>query len=144
MSMREALKTGVQAHSPAAMEALGRAVARSFASGGTVALRGDLGAGKTTFVRGMAQAVGVQNITSPSFNYYFIYKNAAQPLLHLDAYRLNSPADYPSLMIDELLTAQTLFVVEWPERLGEFLPNNAATLELKILHPGTHEVKLIN
>jgi len=126
------------------MEALGRGiVAEKFAQGGTLALRGDLGVGKTTLVRGMADALGVKSITSPSFNYYFIYNTGKTPLLHLDAYRLAMPADYTSLMIDEQLTPSTLFVIEWPEKLGDFLPKDAVTLELKIVGEGIHEVKLI-
>lgn len=144
MSLMLALKKGMLAHSAAAMEALGRGIARErLAQGGTLALRGDLGAGKTTLVRGIAQAVGVENITSPSFNYYFLYKASPLPLLHLDAYRLASPADYPSLMIDEQLTPNTLFVIEWPEKLGDFLPKNAVTLELRIVGEGVHQVTLI-
>lgn len=124
------------------MERVGEIVARElFPCGGTLGLRGDLGAGKTTLVRGLARHLGFSDITSPSFNYYFLYKGRI-PLLHLDAYRLNGPADYPSLMIDELLTPQTLFVIEWPERLGERLPQNALTLELTILKEGLHQVKL--
>ena len=124
------------------MENLGvRLVRKFFPHGGALGLRGDLGTGKTTLVRGVARAQGFSDITSPSFNYYFLYKGKT-PLLHLDAYRLNTPADYPSLMIDELLTPKTLFVIEWPERLGEFLPKDALLLDLSIIAEGVHLVKL--
>jgi tRNA threonylcarbamoyladenosine biosynthesis protein TsaE len=153
MSILEALKSGVTVHSAEAMEALGRGIVREiFPNGGTIALQGDLGAGKTTLVRGMAAALGIDNVTSPSFNYYFLYPPPRKAtadfvslrpnlqLLHLDAYRLNSPGDYPSLMIDEFLTKETLFVIEWPEKLGRFLPKEAMRLELKIIGKGVHRV----
>ena len=138
--MLEALKSGITTHSTAAMEAVGRGIGRGiFTSGGTVALQGEMGSGKTTLVRGITAALGIGNVTSPSFNYYFLYKGKI-PILHLDAYRLNSPSDYPSLMIDELLTRETLFVIEWPEKLGEFLPKDALRLELRIVGEGVHRV----
>lgn len=142
MILLDALKSGLTVHSPEAMEAVGRGVVRElFPIGGVLALYGDLGAGKTTLVRGMAQALGIENVTSPSFNYYFLYKGKV-PLLHLDAYRLNSPADYPSLMIDELFTPETLFVIEWPEKLGQFLPKTAIGLGLSVASEGVHEIKI--
>lgn len=144
MSMLAALTSGVRLHSSQAMEGLGRAlVAEKFSRGGVLGLVGDLGAGKTTLVRGMAAALGIDNITSPSFNYYLLYKGKI-PLLHLDAYRLNSPEEYPSLMIDELLTPETLFVIEWPEKMGGFLPQSAMLLEIKIVGEGVHEARIIS
>lgn len=144
--MWDALKRGVEVHSAAAMEAIGRGLARSpqLSQGGTLALVGDLGSGKTTLVRGIAQALGIDSITSPSFNYYFLYRQGRQPLLHLDAYRLARPQDFPSLMIDELLTPQTLFVVEWPDKLGQYLPAGAHTLSLSIAAPGVHQLKYLS
>jgi len=87
-------------------------------------------------------ALGISEITSPSFNYYFLYKGKI-PLLHLDAYRLNDPSGYPSLMIDELLTPQMLFIIEWPERVGAYLPKNTAMMEFSIVKEGLHLVRMI-
>lgn len=142
MSVLEALKAGLKTSSAAGTQAVGIALAREvFARGGTLALYGDLGAGKTTLVRGIAEGLGFSDITSPSFNYYFLYQGP-KPMLHLDAYRLNAPQDYPSLMIDELLVPHTTFVVEWPEKLGEYLPKDAIKLELTIVGEGEHLIKL--
>ena len=143
MSWAEALKHGLVAHGAPAMEAIGRGVGEGMLpQGGVVALYGSLGVGKTTLARGLAQQRGVAHINSPSFNYYFFYPGA-RPLLHLDAYRLERAEDFPSLMIDELLTPGTLWVVEWPEKLGDYLPASALRLELSILSPGVHGVKLV-
>ena len=142
MGILEELKKGIVVDSPEKMERMGRRLAREFHKGGIIGLKGDLGAGKTTLVRGMARELGIPEITSPSFNYYFLHKGKI-PLLHLDAYRLNSPAEYPSLMIDELLTPKNLFVIEWPEKLGSYLPKDTLLLELKIISPGIHNIRML-
>jgi len=91
-------------------------------------LRGGLGAGKTTFVRGMARAWGVAGpVVSPTFNYLLLYKGARQ-LAHLDAYRLG-PHGAGGLMLDELLHSPWCLAVEWPENLGDTLPKDAWALE---------------
>ncbi len=132
MSILAALRTGVTTFSEVGTEAVGRALGREMGGGQTLALYGDLGVGKTTLVRGIAEALGYKDITSPSFNYYFLYQAPSRrSLLHLDAYRLAREQDYPSLMLEELLTPDSLFVVEWPERLGEYLPADALKLEIK-------------
>lgn len=132
MSILAALQKGVKTTSAEGTTAVGRGLAREMAAGGVVALYGDLGAGKTTFVRGIAEALGYHDITSPSFNYYFLYQaQGRRTLVHLDAYRLKSPSDYPSLMVDELLTKEALFVVEWPEKLGDYLPASAYRIYLE-------------
>ena len=141
------LKAGVCVHSAHAMQALGRGVVRELfgRSGGVLALQGDLGAGKTTLVRGIAEALGAGEITSPSFNYYLMYKEGKRPLIHVDAYRLKGPADWDGLMLNELLTPQTLLVVEWPERVREALPEGTRWLQLSggdERQPEVREVKM--
>lgn len=132
MAILKALQKGVTTHSVEGTMAVGRALARELVGGGVVALVGDLGSGKTTLVRGIAEAMGYSEITSPSFNYYFLYQHAERrTLLHLDAYRLKSPQEYPSLMIEELLTPNSLFVIEWPEKMGEHLPKTARMLTIE-------------
>ncbi|MDR1595593.1 MAG: tRNA (adenosine(37)-N6)-threonylcarbamoyltransferase complex ATPase subunit type 1 TsaE [Puniceicoccales bacterium] len=87
-----------------------------------VALVGDLGSGKTTFVRGMAAGFGIHAaVTSPSFNILNTYSGNAT-LLHADAYRLDG-TEYASssLMLEDFLTEPYCLVVEWPERLHGFL-----------------------
>ncbi len=152
MSLLEALNSGVRVHSPAAMEALGRGLVREVVQTrglpACVALYGDLGVGKTTLVRGMAAELQLPSLTSPSFNYYFLYKGCVLgrtvELLHLDAYRLSSPEDFYTLMLDEILNERTLWIIEWPERLGVALPKNALKIELKILSEGVHSVQILS
>ncbi len=116
---------GWRAGSAAETEAAGAALAAILPPEAVLALHGELGAGKTTFVRGLARAWGItQPILSPTFNYYLIYKGARQ-LVHLDAYRLTRPADADSLLLEEFLESPGCLALEWPEKLGDRLPPGA-------------------
>lgn len=107
-----------------------------------LALHGNLGAGKTTFVRGLAQAWEIpESITSPTFNLYTLYQGTRQ-LVHLDAYRLNSSAELDDLMIDDFLSPPWCLAVEWPERIAEELPKSAWHLYLSIDADEKHRILL--
>ena len=108
-----------------------------------LALHGDLGAGKTTFVRGLARAWGIQEaVTSPTFNLYTIYKGDRQ-LIHLDAYRLGSGTDLDALMIEDFLQPPWCFAVEWPEHIPDALPQDAWHFYLTINEDQSHQIRLI-
>lgn len=113
-------------------------VQRRFGSaGGVVALEGDLGAGKTQFVRGLVHGLGgqVQQVHSPTFVFLHVYPCGDRRLYHLDAYRAHGPGDFESIGFDELL-AQTregdVIAVEWPSKVAELLP--AERVEVRIEH----------
>lgn len=115
----------------------------------TLALHGELGAGKTTFVRGIARALGIaQEITSPSYNIYAIYDGSrgnggsACRLVHMDAYRLASPAALDALMLDEFLVSPRILAIEWPERISAALPPDAIHLDFEIVSAGTHRFRV--
>jgi tRNA threonylcarbamoyladenosine biosynthesis protein TsaE len=111
--------------SPLETEAAGAALATVLPPDTVLALHGDLGAGKTTFVRGLARAWGEAGpVTSPTFNYFLIYRGRRQ-LVHLDAYRLTRPEDYDSLLVNEFLESPWCLAIEWPENIGNHLPPNA-------------------
>jgi tRNA threonylcarbamoyladenosine biosynthesis protein TsaE len=123
---------GWTTRSPAETEAAGVALAGGFPADHALALHGGLGAGKTTFVRGLARGWGLTDpIPSPTFNYYFIYRGSRQ-LVHLDAYRLTRPADAESLLVDEFLQSPWCLAVEWPENLGDRLPPTAWHLDFRV------------
>ena len=108
-----------------------------------LALHGDLGAGKTTFVRGLARAWGIQEaVTSPTFNLYTIYKGDRQ-LIHLDAYRLGSATDLDALMIEDFLQPPWCFAVEWPEHIPDALPEDAWHFYLTINEDQSHQIRLM-
>ncbi len=109
-----------------------------------LALHGDLGVGKTTFVRGLARAYGVREpVTSPTYALFCLYRGERRRLLHMDAYRLNRPEDADNLVIWELLDSPWTMVVEWPSKLGDRLPPDAWHLELSIDGPGSHRLRLL-
>ena len=102
-----------------------------------VALSGDLGAGKTTFAQGVAQALGVQEtVTSPTFVIEKIYKleNAKwQRLIHIDAYRLKGAHELEVLGWKELVAdTGNLILIEWPERVAEAIPEGATRISFEI------------
>ena len=73
----------------------------------TVALHGDLGSGKTTWVQGMARGLGISEpVTSPTFTIYNLHRGPERLLVHLDAYRLSSPAEAEELLLEEFLVSQ--------------------------------------
>ncbi len=126
---RERFVAGWRTASPAETEAAGAALAGIVPPNTVLALHGDLGAGKTTFVRGLAQAWGVRGpVVSPTFNYFLLYRGQRQ-LAHLDAYWLARPADADSLLIEEFLEPPWCLAVEWPENLGDRLPEGAWRLD---------------
>jgi len=96
------------------------------AEGAVIALHGDLGAGKTTFVQGLAQAMGVASpVTSPTFALLGEYRGASQRLIHLDLYRLSSPEELLDIGFLDYLAAPNIVVVEWPERAESLMPPTA-------------------
>lgn len=107
-----------------------------------IALYGDLGVGKTTFVRGLAQAWKFSEpVKSPTFNLYTIYKGERQ-LIHLDAYRLGSDSDLDALMIEDFLAPPWCLAIEWPERIIEALPEDTWHLDLSIRSDKSHHIQL--
>jgi len=119
------LAAGWETGSPEGTEAVGAALADVLPVDTVLALHGSLGMGKTTFVRGLARAWGVQEpVVSPTFNYFLLYRGVRQ-LAHLDAYRLMRPEDADSLLIEEFLQSPWCLAVEWPENLGDRLSVDA-------------------
>ena len=92
-------------------------------NGGVIALQGELGAGKTTFVQGLARALGIARpVTSPTFTLVGEYPGGRLLLVHMDLYRLRSPDDLLTIGFPEYLERKALVAVEWPERAGDLLP----------------------
>ena len=116
--------------------ALGRQLAQHLPSGSILLLHGPLGAGKTSFVQGLAQGLGISEpITSPTFALaqHYCHKQGQTLLVHLDLYRLDHPAAADDLFLQEEEDARAmnaLMAVEWPERLSVNLPE-AWRLSLK-------------
>lgn len=99
--------------------AFGQMMAKKLPKGSILALSGDLGAGKTTFVQGLAQGLGIKEpIQSPTFVILNIYEG----LYHFDLYRLKSEQDFSSLGFEEYFQKDGLCAIEWPDRIERILP----------------------
>ena len=96
----------------------GRELARTLGSGSIVLLSGELGAGKTAFVRGIAEGLGIDpaQVTSPTFTLVQEYRGGRLPLYHVDLYRLE-PAEVDDLGLDEMTLAGGVTAIEWSDRL---------------------------
>jgi len=116
---------------------LGKKFAREFRGGEVIALYGDLGAGKTTFVKGLAQGLGIKKIiTSPTFILMNVYKITNYELritnfVHIDCYRIHSAHDIENIGAQEYFGRKdSVVVIEWAEKIKEILPKRK--LEIKI------------
>ena len=142
MNIWQELEQGVLATSTAARHALARRVGEALPPDATLALSGDLGVGKTTFVQGLAEAFGIrERVTSPTFTLYNLHRGHRM-LVHLDAYRLDSPDQVEDLLLEDFLVTPYCLAVEWPERIAGWLPAGTITLKLSIEGPGRHRVRL--
>ncbi len=115
-------------------EMLGQRLGAEARPGDIITLGGDLGAGKTTLTRFIAQGLGVQDnyITSPTFSIIHEYQGRL-PLYHMDLYRLQELSVDDELGLEDYLYGEGLCVIEWPERLGEMLPARRLHIELTII-----------
>jgi tRNA threonylcarbamoyladenosine biosynthesis protein TsaE len=125
----------VETAGPAETQALGAELAAGLRAGDVVLVHGELGAGKTTFVRGAARALGVSDpITSPTFSIGHRYCGTGVTVTHLDLYRLQSlHAEDPELL-EDYLGAERIAFVEWPEAGAGELPD--ARLRVTLAHAG--------
>jgi tRNA threonylcarbamoyladenosine biosynthesis protein TsaE len=120
-------------HSPEQTVRFGARLGELLQPGDVLALSGELGAGKTTFVSGLSRGWGsVDQVTSPTFvlvNEY--HRPDGQHLWHVDGYRLGSAAEARALGLEDLLAGEGVVVVEWPERLASALPDERLNVALR-------------
>ncbi|HET6912680.1 MAG TPA: tRNA (adenosine(37)-N6)-threonylcarbamoyltransferase complex ATPase subunit type 1 TsaE [Rhodanobacteraceae bacterium] len=115
--------------------ALAQKLAPALREGGVLYLRGELGAGKTTFARALLQALGAgERIKSPTYSLLERYRANGHDAFHLDLYRIAAADELEYLGLDELRDPQAIVLVEWPERGAGALPT--ADLELDLEHAG--------
>ncbi len=111
---------------------LGALLADRLKLGDAVGLIGDLGAGKTHFVHGLARGLGVEGyVSSPSFTIINIYKGAHSPLYHIDLYRLDDHTELAELGLEEYIYADGVSVIEWAERAPEYLEDMRFVVHIK-------------
>jgi tRNA threonylcarbamoyladenosine biosynthesis protein TsaE len=145
MSIFAELTAGVTTRSAKETQAIALRLAQALPVDATLALHGNLGVGKTTFVQGLAKGFGVADaVTSPTFNIFTLHRGGSCTLVHLDAYRLENDRQIDSLMLDDFLTSPFCLAVEWPEKIAAWLPHDAFHLTLSIIDEQRHHVQLAN
>ncbi|MCX6944813.1 MAG: tRNA (adenosine(37)-N6)-threonylcarbamoyltransferase complex ATPase subunit type 1 TsaE [Opitutales bacterium] len=149
MTILAQLRAGVATASAAETQALAGRLAAVLPPDSTLALHGNLGAGKTTFVQGLARGFGLTGpVTSPTFNLYTVHGPgrdrgaAGRTLVHLDAYRLETPGQVEDLLLEDFLVSPWCLAVEWPENIAAWLPSGTLHLDLDITPDERHTLRL--
>ena len=144
MSICARLRAGIVTASAAETRAIARELAAALPPDIVLALHGNLGVGKTTFVQGLAAGFGCPDpVTSPTFTIYTLHQGGRRTLVHLDAYRLDTGAQIDSLMLEDFLVSPYCLAVEWPEKIADWIPSEAWHLELGITADEHHTLRLL-
>ena len=127
----------VETHSAEGTTDLGRRLSADIKPGTVVLLRGDLGAGKTTLVKGIAegfQAALAEDVTSPTFTLIHEYRGPKITLYHIDLYRIDTQRELDTLALDDLISAGSILLIEWGEKFERF--RKERDMEIAIEHLG--------
>ncbi len=129
-------RADLETTSPAATERLAEAVGRALRPGDVVLIAGDVGTGKTTFVRGACRALGVTDrVTSPSFTIGQTYAGRV-PVAHIDLFRLEDLGGEDPALLADYLTPERVAFVEWPGAALPWIEHDSIVLELELTHEG--------
>ena len=129
-------------HSPEETESLGEALGRRLPAGTVLAYRGELGAGKTAFTRGLARGLGcTEPVTSPTYTIVNEYLGGRLPLFHFDMYRLHSADDLWDIGWEDYLDRGGVCAVEWSETVADAL-EGAVTVTIRKLSDTAREITL--
>ena len=129
-------------HSPEETEKIGEALAKSLQPGTVLAYRGDLGAGKTAFTRGLARGLGCKKtVTSPTYTIVNEYLGGRLPLFHFDMYRLASSDDLWDIGWEDYLEREGVCAVEWSENVQDAM-ENAVTVTIEKLGENTRRITI--
>ena len=134
----------IQTHSPEDTEAVGRKLAAQLQPGDVLAYYGDLGAGKTSFTRGLAAGLGVtEPVTSPTYTLVNEYLSGRLPLFHFDMYRLGSSDELFDIGWEDYLARGGVCAVEWSENVEDALRDAIhITIEKDTLEPDTRRITI--
>ncbi|MCG8606999.1 tRNA (adenosine(37)-N6)-threonylcarbamoyltransferase complex ATPase subunit type 1 TsaE [bacterium] len=120
-----------ETYSPVETERVAEEFARSLKTGDVAALNGELGTGKTTFIRGVCRGLQVSaQVTSPTFTLIHEYQGSI-PVYHFDFYRITNPIEIVQLGCDEYFCGDGICLIEWAERVSNYLPENRFEVHLK-------------
>ena len=137
----------VQSNSREQTEKIAQELTKSLKGGEVIALFGDLGTGKTVFVKGLARGLGIKKrITSPTFVFMKSYdlKIGQKPLTfyHLDLYRIASGLEAQNLGIDELFSSDSIVVLEWAEKIKDILPKKRIDVAIITVNEEVRKIKI--
>lgn len=132
-------------HSEDETLSIGEAFGRTLSPNSIVCFFGDLGAGKTTFIKGVAAGRGypIDLVNSPTFVYLNIYK-AMTPIYHFDLYRLHDADEFLSMGFDELLFGEGICCIEWSERISPILPAHTIRVEMTHQNEEIRRIEIIS
>ena len=120
-------------NSPAETEAIGRQVAENIGVGSVLALKGDLGSGKTLFVKGVVAGLGSSaDVTSPTFTILHEYRGGRLRVYHFDLFRVENPQSLARLGLDDYFFDDGIALIEWADRFPEFVPEQARWIFFEI------------
>jgi tRNA threonylcarbamoyladenosine biosynthesis protein TsaE len=131
-------------HSPEETIALGRELASRLTPPKLVLLRGDLGAGKTTLVKGIAeafQAASQEDVTSPTFTLIHEYRGPKVKLYHIDLYRIDTQRELDTLALDDLMAEDSVLLIEWGEKFPRF--ERERDVEIGLERMGENERRIL-
>ncbi len=119
-----------------ATEALGCRIGKSIRAGDFIALDGELGAGKTSLVRGIARGLGIDPlvVTSPTFVTMQVYSGGRMPLVHIDVWRLKDCQELETIGWNDLIRGgSSVIIVEWAQKIEPALPNSRLSIRLQVV-----------
>ncbi len=134
-------------HSPEETIELGRKLAHDLAPPRLVLLRGGLGAGKTTLVKGIAEgfhAASQENVTSPTFTLVHEYRGPEVNVYHVDLYRVDTPRELETLGLDDLFADNSVILIEWGEKFPRFERERDVEIAIDRTAEGERTVRIIN
>ncbi len=133
------------ADDPLQTAAVAAGLAQTLTPGDVLALHGDLGAGKTFFVRALVEALGGEpsRVSSPTYVLLHIYPTPRGPVFHLDAYRVGGADDLAAIGFDELLDQGGFVAVEWPSRVSELIPATAIHITLTTTGETARQIEIM-
>ena len=131
----------ITTHSAEETRALGAKLAAQLRRGDVVLLRGDLGAGKSEFARGVARGLGVTGpVPSPSFTILNVYDEGRMPLYHFDWYRIHDPDEIGEMGFEEQIGGDGAALIEWSEQAPEYVPDRALEISIHTVDESTREI----
>jgi tRNA threonylcarbamoyladenosine biosynthesis protein TsaE len=133
------------AHSPEETIALGRTLVTLLAPPKIVLLRGDLGAGKTTLVKGIASGFGAaaeDDVTSPTFTLVHEYRGPGANLYHIDLYRVDTPRQLETLGLDDLIAENSVLLIEWGEKFERFVRERDVEIALDRVGENARKIRV--